>query len=342
MNSRLSKYKDYKAADFFSDEDFVESVLQGEDSQKKFWSDLGRRIPDLSAEMQLAVTWILLIKGQEPIRGNLNSIQRYANIQNQIPIYEKHQKRKLFFRKMLVWTASAAALLLFLFVSYEFSQFGPKATNTSYGERRELTLPDSSIIKLNSNSKLSYVRGWKTDKPREVWFEGEGMFEVKHTAIKNRLQQNDFFVVHVGDLSLTVLGTKFNVKDRRGRVEVALIEGRVRIQGKDGLDRIIVPGETFVYDEYAKAEQVVQQDANKVLSWTRGELSIEHSNLANIVSVLEDNYGYQVVVQDSSLLDKRFTGVIPVKGIDDILFVIKHTMNVNIEVKNKQIVIEPN
>lgn len=342
MNSRLAKYKDFKAADFFADEDFVQTIFQHGDPQNDFWSDLGDHFPDLTTEMELAKTWMLLIKGQEPAQSSLSSHQRWVRIQTQIPVYEKKQKQKLTIRKMLRWTASAAALLLFAMLAYEISQYGPKATITAFGERREVALPDSSVIKLNSNSSLSYVRGWKTDKPREVWFEGEGMFEVKHTAIKNRLRENDFFVVHVGDLSLTVLGTKFNVKDRRGRIEVALFEGSLRVQGTDRVDRLLMPGETFIYDENAKANQIVHSDVNQVLSWTRGELSIEHSNLANIISVLEDNYGYQVVVQDSALLNKRFTGVIPVKGIDDILFVIKHTMNVDIEVKNKQIVIKPN
>ncbi|APU98580.1 FecR domain-containing protein [Sphingobacterium siyangense] len=342
MNSRLAKYKDYTATDFFSDEDFVQSTFQNEAAQQDFWQELGSHYPNLAAEMDIARSWMLLIKAQKPVQSSLNSHQRWTNIQSQIPVYERKQVQKSIIRTILRWTASAAALLLLGILSYEISQFGTKAANTAFGEQRELALPDSSIIKLNSNSRISYVRSWKTDKPREVWLEGEGMFEVKHTAIKNRLRENDLFVVHVGKLSLTVLGTKFNVKDRRGRIEVTLFEGSVRVQGQNGEDRVLAPGEMFIYDENLKTNEIVYNDANKVLSWTRGELSIEHSNLANIVSVLEDNYGYQVVVEDPALLNKRFTGVIPVKKIDDILFVIKHTMNVNIEVKNKQIVIKPN
>ncbi|WP_433902677.1 FecR family protein [Sphingobacterium puteale] len=342
MNSRLSKYKGFKAVDFFADDYFIRTALQHNEVADSFWSELGNQYPSLVAEMELARIWIQLIRGQATTESSMSSAQRWANIQTQIQVYEKKQKQRLLIRKMLRWTASAAALLLFGMLSYEISQFGPKAANAAFGERREITLPDSSIITLNSNSRLSYQRNWKTDKPREVWFEGEGMFEVKHTAIKNRLRENDFFVVHVGKLSLTVLGTKFNIKDRRGRIEVALLEGSLRVQGEKGEDRVLAPGETFIYDESAETNQIAKNDTDKVLSWTRGELSIEHSSLANIISVLEDNYGYQVVVQDPALLNKRFTGVIPVKGIDDILFVIKHTMNVNIEVKNKQIVIKPN
>jgi transmembrane sensor len=342
MNSRLSKYKDYKAADFFADEDFVLAALMPADASTDFWSELHLHYPYLLDEMALAKTWILLIQNQTTAQSNLSSDERWKRIQAEIPIFERKKQRSRVLRSLFRWTASAAAIVLLIMVTYDVSQFGTKETNTAFGEQRELSLPDSSIIRLNSNSHISYVRSWKTDKPREVWLEGEGMFQVKHTAVKNRLRENDFFVVHVGDLSLTVLGTKFNVKDRRGRTEVALFEGSIRIQGQNGEDRILKPGETFVYDTSAKASQVFTNDTNRALSWTRGELSIEHNSLANIVNVLEDNYGYQVVVEDPALLNKRFTGVIPVKKVDDILFVIKHTMNVNIEMKNKQIIIKPN
>lgn len=342
MNSVFIKYKDFKASDFFADENFVYAKLNPEENEEVFWLNLGQHYPHLVSEMHLAALWIILIQQQPKAQSNMHTEQRWANIQSAIPIYIRQQNHKRIVLKILQWTASAAALIVFLLLSYEISQFGSKSTNTTFGEHKEFALPDSSIITLNSNSKLSYVRGWKSDKPREVWLEGEGFFEVKHTAIKNRLRKNDRFVVHVGNLSLTVLGTRFNVKDRRGRTEVALFEGSVSVKVGGGLNKILLPGQTFVYNENTKIGQVLKTNQSHTLSWKRGELSIEHSDLASIVNVLEDNYGYQVVVKDPSLLNKRFTGVIPAKGIDDILFVIKHTMNVDIQVKNKKIVIQPN
>ncbi|GEM65145.1 hypothetical protein SF1_31270 [Sphingobacterium faecium NBRC 15299] len=343
MDPQFLKYKNYKAADFFDDEDFVHSKLGQIENDKDFWKRLGAHDRELAVQMDIAELWMTLIKQQPVTNRGFTTDQRWENIQHAIPSYSRKQNQQLLIRKIVKWTARAAAIIIFIFIVYDISQFGTKSTNTTYGERTEVLLPDASLINLNSNSKLSYVRNWKTDKPREVWFEGEGMFEVKHTAIKNRLRENDLFVVHVGELSLTVLGTKFNVKDRRGRIEVTLFEGSVKIYGKNGVDRLLKPGETFIYDEQSKANEIVPNtNPSKVSSWTRGELNIEHSNLAHIVSVLEDNYGYQVIVEDPSLLNKRFTGIIPLKGIDDVLFVIKHTMNVDIVVKNKQIIIKPN
>ncbi len=119
-------------------------------------------------EMALAKTWVLLIQNQTTAKSTLSSEKRWARIQAQIPIYERKKQRSRVLRSLFRWTASAAAILLFIMVTYDVSQFGTKETNTAFGEQRELSLPDSSIIRLNSNSHISYVRSWKTDKPREV------------------------------------------------------------------------------------------------------------------------------------------------------------------------------
>ncbi len=342
MEPTFLTYKDYKAVDFFQDSRFTDSILSGGEGAQLFWAALAEAYPALAEEMAVAESWILLVQSQRAYAGKRSAESRWKGIQDRLPSYARQQVRVRRIYQSLRWSAGIAALFLAVILIYEVSQFGTKQMGTTFGERREVLLPDASRIQLNSNSKLHYVRNWKTDKPREVWFEGEGMFQVKHTALKNRLRENDLFVVHVGDLSLTVLGTTFNVKDRRGRIEVTLFEGSVRIQGENGLDRMLLPGETFIYDEQERADQIVQKNVDGVSSWTRGELNVEHDNLANIIDVLEDNYGYQVILQDSSLLNKRLTGTIPVKSINDILFVLKHTMDVRIRVDNKQIFINPN
>ena len=342
MEPQFLTYKDYKAVDFFQDSRFTDSILSGDEGERLFWAALAEAYPALAEEIAVAESWILLVQRQTAYAGKRSAESRWKGIQDRLPRYARQQVRVQRIYRSLRWSAGIAALFLAVILIYEVSQFGTKQMGTTFGERREVLLPDASRIQLNSNSQLHYVRNWKTDRPREVWFEGEGMFQVKHTALKNRLRQNDRFVVHVGDLSLTVLGTTFNVKDRRGRIEVTLFEGSVRIQSENGLDRILRPGETLIYNEQEQEDQIVQKNVDGASSWTRGELNVEHDNLANIIDVLEDNYGYQVILQDSSLLNKRLTGTIPVKSINDILFVLKHTMNVRIRVDNKQIFINPN
>ncbi|WP_437918111.1 FecR family protein [Sphingobacterium sp. LRF_L2] len=342
MNPTFVTYKDFKAVDFFQDPAFATAVLSPQVEDDRFWEDLAGVYPYLRVEMDAARSWILLVRQQPVYQGKTSSAMRWERIQDRLPVYARQQNRAVRIKRLTTWSARIAALFLAVLFIYEVSQFGTKSANTNFGERREVLLPDESKINLNSNSSLSYVRDWKSDKPREVWMNGEAMFEVKHTAILNRLRESDHFIVHVGDLALTVLGTKFNVKERRGRIEVSLFEGSVRITTADGLDKVMTPGEVFIYDQEEKTDQLVKQHLSKAGSWMRGELEMEHASLSNLIEVLEDNYGYQVVLEDSSLLEKHLTGVIPLKSIDDILFVVKHTMNVNIQKNNKQITINSN
>lgn len=342
MKPNFETYKDYKAVDFFQDPRFSDTYNSSTAEYELFWKELAEFYPYLLVEMNQAHSWILLIRQQPIIKGKQTTTVLWERIQEQIPVYAKQQNRSIRIRQFTKWSARIAALFLAVIFIYEVSQYGTKLTNTTYGERKEVLLPDESIINLNSNSKLSYVRNWKTNKPREVWMNGEAMFEVKHTAILNRLRENDRFIVHVGDLSLTVLGTKFNVKERRGRVEVSLLEGSVRVTSEDGLLKVMAPGEVFIYDKNNKTEQLVKKNTAASSSWTKGEIEMEHANLSSLIEILEDNYGYQVILEDSSLLDKHLTGVIPLKSIDDILFVVKHTMDVNIRKNNKQIIINSN
>lgn len=342
MKLKFSTYKNFKAVDFFQDHAFSTFVLSPNAEHGSFWEDLMRTYPTLEEEMNLARDWIFLIREQQLYGGKVSQENRWQNIQDHLPTYARKQANRTLFKKMVIWSSRVAATLLTVFLIYEINQFGNKGTNTGYGEQKEIVLPDESKINLNSNSKISYVRDWKSDKPREIWMSGEAMFEVKHTAVLNRLRESDRFIVRVGDLALTVLGTRFNVKERRNRIEVTLFEGVLRVSKEDGFEHVLEPGETFVYDKNKEIQSVEHIEEVKVTAWTRKELDVESSNLLNIIEIIEDNYGYEVVLSDSTLLEKRLTGTIPVKNINDILFVIKHTMDVNILKDDKQIIISRN
>ena len=342
MNLDFLTYRHFNAVDFFQDPAYAMYVLSPNAENKLFWEELQRSYPELIVEMNIARSWISLIREQPLYTGMQSQEARWQNIQNRLPIYARKQRMRTVVRKMIRWSAGVAAILLAVFFMYEVNQMGKKQSHAGYGEQKEVLLPDESKINLNSNSKISYVRNWKSDKPREIWLSGEAMFDVKHTAVLNRLREKDRFIVHVGDLSLVVLGTRFIVKERRGRIEVTLFEGSLHLRNSKGLDRVMEPGEAFIYDRNNETRYFERREETEVAAWIREELDVEHRSLSNLIEIMEDNYGYQVAILDSALLEKRLTGTIPVKNIDDILFVIKHTMDVNIQKDNKQIIISRN
>ena len=87
---------------------------------------------------------------------------------------------------------------------------------------RSIILSDGSRVTLNAKSMLKYPVVF-TDSIREVYVEGEALFEVKEDHGKP-------FIVNGKDFSVNVLGTIFNVMsyDEEPMSLVTLLKGKVK------------------------------------------------------------------------------------------------------------------
>lgn len=93
----------------------------------------------------------------------------------------------------------------------------------AYGSKTTIELPDSSLVILNSGSTLSYPDKFETAS-RTVKLTGEAFFEVKKNSRRP-------FYVQTKDVTIKVLGTKFNVKSYPDELtsETTLVSGSVEI-----------------------------------------------------------------------------------------------------------------
>ena len=91
------------------------------------------------------------------------------------------------------------------------------------GEKTKVELPDKSVITVNAESEISYDQNtWKNNK--EVNLVGEAFFEV--------ISKGSFEVVTTQGV-ISVLGTKFNIRQRGDYFEVKCFEGVVRVTSDD-------------------------------------------------------------------------------------------------------------
>ncbi|GAB3252021.1 hypothetical protein GCM10027347_10810 [Larkinella harenae] len=203
---------------------------------------------------------------------------------------------------------------------------------TDFGETRRVVLPDQSVVTLNGNTSIRYLKDWQTDTPREVWVEGEAFFEVVHTKNHQR------FRVHLpAKMNVEVLGTRFNVYTRQTKTKVVLNEGRIQMQVADQLNNHLVmqPGEMFYADTQTKAFYKKRVNVHTQSSWRTNKLVFEGTTLAEIAELLKDTYGLEVEIHDRDLQRQKVTGTVPGKNADTILkglsglFDLKITRNAN-------------
>ena len=208
---------------------------------------------------------------------------------------------------------------------------------TPYGQTRVVQLPDGSEVTLNAHSTLRYAATADARQPREVWLDGEGFFSVKHTTDNKR------FVVHTtGNFNVEVLGTKFTVYRRHEQARVVLLSGKVRVDFADQTrpDVILKPGELLqTTDNKPKAVVHKAVKAASYATWTNDQMSFDATSLAEVATRLQDTYGVEVVVADSALTQRKFTGTFPTGNLDVLCEDLAEAFHLRIERQQNRLIL---
>ena len=208
---------------------------------------------------------------------------------------------------------------------------------TPYGQTRVVQLPDGSEVTLNAHSTMRYAATTDSERPREVWLDGEAYFSVKH------LPDHQPFVVHTtAGLNVEVLGTKFTVYRRHEQARVVLLSGKVQVAFADTTKAkvILKPGELLQTSDQNPGRVVHQAvQAAPYAAWADGKLVFEATTIADIATRLQDTYGVEVVVASPALKQRKFTGTFPSNNLDLLCENLAATFNLQIVRRHNQVIL---
>lgn len=192
-----------------------------------------------------------------------------------------------------------------------------------------VTLPDGTIVHLNTKSSLTYSQDFGR-KDRKVILSGEGFFEVKKDSEKK-------FTVGTGYMDIIVLGTKFNVYayEDKDIVEMSLVEGSVNIKTECPPYKSInvKPNEKVTYNKNT-GELIHETTSNKMeTAWMQKELVFRSEKLENVFKCLSRKFAVTFNVEEQSLLNDIYTGTFEDEDIESIMRVLK--IHYDIEYKNE-------
>lgn len=238
---------------------------------------------------------------------------------------------------------AAAVVFLILFAGSIYwlgnrhfnQQFADVYIEAPLGSRTKLYLPDGSLVWLNAGSSISYSQNFGISK-RNVTLEGEGYFEVT----KNKSKP---FTVKTSDLSVSVLGTKFNFRNYQDEEEakVTLIEGKVCLNsGSENKDQhYLSPNQQAVFDKKLKTTIISATKANNSSEWTQGLIFFDEEQLTDIVKELERSYNVKITITDDSLRHYRFYGNFTrtEQTIQEVLDILASTNKLNYKIQGKEV-----
>lgn len=165
------------------------------------------------------------------------------------------------------------------------------------GHTYKVVLADGTRVWLNADSRLRFPVAFSGDT-REVELEGEACFETTPIATQP-------FVVIVGDVKVTVLGTEFNINAYTNKTLTTLVSGKVKVDA-DALVRELSPGQQAVC--LPGSMTVANVDAEQFTAWKEGLLIFDNESLGDIMTRLGREYDYTVKFENTSLQHQRLGG----------------------------------
>ncbi len=154
------------------------------------------------------------------------------------------------------------------------------------GGTYQLVLSDGTKVWINADSKLIFPAGFAAHE-RRVAIEGEAYFEIAKDTARP-------FIVEIGKLQITALGTAFNVNShmRTGEIKTILTEGKVRVNNGRH-EQLLNPG--FALVSQADDMRVETADLEEALAWKEGYFYFNHKNMEEILDEVARWYGVEVV-----------------------------------------------
>lgn len=203
---------------------------------------------------------------------------------------------------LLMTSVSVGSVYLYKYTS-ENNCEAYAETVVPLGSQTKVILPDSTIVVLNSGSKLKYPLSFG-EKERRVTLSGEAYFEVA----KNK---ETFFYVYTGDLEIRVTGTVFNIRSypEDYSSEINLMEGGVDVfVGEKNIH--LLPNQKIVYNRSSDRLVCAESEAYKSALWTTGKLNFVNASFTDILKDIERKYNIKIYVESNQVEKEYFSGTI--------------------------------
>lgn len=309
-----TRYDGYSPLDFIRDPFFQEWIIHPEGEAAAFWEAWVSQHPEQAETVKRARETLEALSFREDFPAEGQALESLTAV----------RERMAAPKVRTIWWAAAASVLIAIGAYMALHEKKtPQVKQTEYGQMSTLTLPDGSRLILNAHSKATYASNWLPGHPREVWLEGEGYFDVKKAA-------GDPFLVHTALLSVQVLGTTFDIRERRNTVQVVLQTGSIKVTfpGNAHQDVIMKPGDQLTYDPTKATLNQGMTDADSYTSWT--DKKLRDVTVGDVIVYLEDNYDKKIILENPALANRRIGGVVIFDNLDDALFTLSMMLDVKV------------
>jgi len=226
-------------------------------------------------------------------------------------------------RARLISLVSIAALLVLVIgiVIWKISIDSSRNYRTGSAEQQSVALEDGTLINLFPVSQLEVPEGYNKKLRKVILKNGEAFFDVRH-------KEEIPFIVDLGVATIKDIGTSFRIRKAKDSIQVAVVSGIVELRNKTnnefrllkaGMQVILLPGAgnsspLIVFDSIDTAGD--------------NPLRFINTSLPDVIKKFETVYNRKIVIVDSSIMQKRFTGNFEGLSFEGALEVLCQSLNI--------------
>ncbi|HAD14475.1 MAG TPA: hypothetical protein DCF33_18790 [Saprospirales bacterium] len=266
-----------------------------------------------------------------PLPRPVDVEQALARTKNKIAVSTKPVSAR---RIPMQWMAIAASLVLLISAFWFFRQETtlPVESVAAADSPVEQKLSDGSVISVN---QFSQVAARFSNRRRSVQLNGEAYFAVASNPERP-------FVVEVKNVSVTVLGTKFNVDNRTNtqKVIVSVDEGKVKVASTQGEKQLLAGDQAIIDLNTGLIELRQTTPAENVTAWASRKFAFEDTPLSKVIPELEKVYQVKIHLSNPALEQCRLHVRFDQESIEHIMLVIAETFSLKLRVVNGQYYLE--
>lgn len=219
-------------------------------------------------------------------------------------------------RTRSLWPAVSFAVVATVLIAVGILSRHPVGSfdyKTGRGEQSTVVLADSSEVSLNHTSLLT-VAAQEGRGDRKVLLHGEAFFRVRKNGTR--------FTVSTDIGSVQVLGTEFNVRARDNRLEVAVVDGSVRITvQREGHDSSVVlsAGQIALCSPDGFPGEPAPLHFEEYPGWMHGKFLLYRRTFRSICEEIESQFDVRVTIENAALLQETVTGSVDARSVESAL-----------------------
>lgn len=256
---------------------------------------------------------------------------------------ERHEERmrRRATRRIPAWLGRAAAILVLALggmgvwglVPWDSIRDGRPVEMTEFatnpGQTARLRLPDGSQVILSVDTRLRVPENFGR-KSRDLYLEGEAIFEVEHDDRRP-------FRVHTQGLIAEDLGTRFVVRRyaEDSATTVAVTEGQVELKPAAATASsepyLLDPGDLGRVNDEGEVEIRRGIDAEAYLAWADGRLIFADTPLDDVVAQLRRWYAAEIRLADPALGERRISASFQGEPLQQVVNLLALTLDLDAE-----------